>query len=180
MPTASLSVQIANLASQIFHNHIGVVILLAIVVIVIATSWITKVNASRSTLNNFIEEIRADIKKILADIPPRMMTSQSPIKLSELGSKIAEEIQIDTWVSEWAESLLERVKNKSPYEIQEFCFQYAQEEFPAELKKEPNSIYDQLELAAFQNGLQLTHILEVVGVVLRDKVLEHLAIGMEE
>ena len=185
MPAASLPVQLSNLASRLFQDHIGAVItgiIILIVITVLATNWITKVNASRSTLAEFIKEIRDDIKKIFDRLPAPTVASQSPIRLTDLGREIAEEIKVSEWVSECADGLQGRIESKSAYDIQEFCFQYAQNELIEDLGKTVTDstelqsalfpAVEDIKLSAYNHGLELKQVLEVVGVMLRDEMLK--------
>ncbi len=181
MPAASLSVQLSHLASQIFQDHIGAVItgiIILIVITVIATNWITKVNASRSMLAEFIKEIRDDIKKIFERLPTPTVASQSPIRLTDLGSEIAEEIKVREWVSECAERVHDRIESKSAYDIQELCFQYAKQELTEDLKNGmiPSINSEYIKTSAYNHGLELKQVLEVFGVMLRDEMLNRLGI----
>ncbi len=183
MPAASLPVQLSNLASQIFQDHIGAVItgiIILIVITVIATNWITKVNASRSTLAEFIKEIRDDIKKIFDRLPAPTIASQSPIRLTDLGREIAEEIKVREWVSECADRLHGRIESKSAYDIQEFCFQYAKQELIGDLEEGIISLInsEDIKTSAYNHGLELKQVLEVVGVMLRDEMLKRSGIAM--
>ncbi len=130
-------------------------------------------NAIRSEIKNEVKEIRADIKSIFSRLPPPETTeSDSPRRLSELGERVAEEIQINEWISGYAEALKEQIsgKDKNAYEIQEMCFAYAQENLLDDLtEKIPR---EAMQMSAYNNGIALKQVLDVVGVVLRDEVLK--------
>ena len=138
------------------------------------------------TVTDFMEEIRKDVKRIFERLPSPTIASQSPIRLTDLGNKIAEEIKVNEWVSEYAEKLSDRVEAKNAYDIQEFCFQYAQNELledlgktvtdSAELKSVPFPTIEDIKLSAYDHGLELKQVLEVVGVVLRDEMLKRIGI----
>ncbi len=87
------------------------------------------VNSDRDRFNKFIKEVRDDIKTILSRIPPSVVVGSSPLRLTELGGKISKEIHAKEWAKEIANDLIESVKNKQPYEIQETCIQYIDDDF---------------------------------------------------
>ena len=58
-------------------------------------------------------------------------------------------------------------ENKSPYEIQEFCFQYAKELDPTPEQKLA------LDKTAYENGVETSTVRRVLAIVLRDKLLQH-------
>ena len=91
--------------------------------------WTGEVNSDRDRFNKFIKEVRDDIKTILSRIPPSVVVGSSPLRLTELGGKISKEIHAKEWAKEIANDLIESVKNKQPYEIQETCNQYIDDDF---------------------------------------------------
>ena len=91
--------------------------------------WTGEVNSDRDRFNKFIKEVRDDIKTILSRIPPSVVVGSSPLRLTELGGKISKEIHAKEWAKEIANDLIESVKNKQPYEIQETCIQYIDDDF---------------------------------------------------
>ena len=131
-------------------------------------------------LTSFMIEIREDVKKIFRLVPPAPVETDSPLRLSNLGEEIAEEIKIKDWIAEYEKKLHDTAQGKNPYEIQELCFTYARERLPGELKRrgEPEDIEELMKMSAFQHGLKLNQVLQVAGVVLRDEVLKLLDIEM--
>lgn len=183
MPPASLSVQLSNLAAKLFQDHIGAVItgiIILVAIIIAVTSWVTKVNVSRSTLADFIKEIRDDIKKIFDRLPAPTIASQSPIRLTDLGNEIATEIKVHEWISDYAARLSGSIESKSAYDIQEFCFQQAQEKLLADVESGvvTRITGEDIKMSAYNHGLELKGVFDVVGVVLRDEMLKRLNIDM--
>ena len=91
------------------------------------SSWKTAVDMDRKTFNDFIKEIRSKIDEILLRLPlPATIQSKSPITLTELGEKVANEIKVDEWIDAYVDKLQEHIEDKTnPYEIQSRCFRYA-------------------------------------------------------
>ncbi len=154
--------------------------LLSSVVTIVVTRWVTKVNERQSslstgieklekTITSFMEEIRDDVKAIFRLMPSPTTESRSPIQLTSLGKTIAEEIHAEKWVPERAQALKKEVRTFNAYDIQERCFDYAQRELMRALSV---TQADELKLSAYRNGLEISAVLEVAGVLLRDKVLE--------
>ncbi len=134
-----------------------------------AVFWGGKVQEHKGTVHAFMKEIRADIKKILGILPAPTTVPGSPIRLTDLGDTISEELGGKQWAKEISGRLVDRHKGLSAYEIQERCFKYA---------KRPDSLTDELTSkvldSAYKHGLPKDKVLDVLGVELRDNVLTKL------
>lgn len=143
--------------------------------------WYAKVNVDRTSFQEFIKEIRDDIKKILWGLNPetRPSESASPLRLSAYGKKISDDIQAETVVSPYVPVLKARVKGATVYGIQETCMDYARNEFMAALRAANAKQADDLEIYAYNHGIPLYDVLEVIGIVLRGQVFASLGIEQE-
>ena len=121
-----------------------------------------------------MQEIRDDFKTILGRLPPVSVTASSPLQLTDFGKSISKEIDAKEWAEELASGLVEQVRGSQRYEIQEFAKKYLQEELT------PN---DQqlikLRQCAYKKGLELELVREVLGIELRDKLLNKLGLPNE-
>ena len=167
----------AAIIAFIQGNAIG--ILLGVFILVIAlTIWGTTITvlqrSAQKILTGFMKEIRDDIKDIFKRLPAVVATAQSPVQLTELGHEIEKEINASTWVVNHIDYILESIESHTPYHIQERCFEYAQNEFMANIVPDSDTLKDAIERTAFNHGLSLSQVLEVVGIVLRDEVLKRL------
>ena len=178
------------------QNFIAVLIagtLLVGVVIWKVSAWKTTVDNERSTvpksikrledaLSSFMVEIRQDIKNIFLRLPPPTTQADSPIKLSELGDRVAGEIQVDNWVDEYVAEVRARIgDNPTPYSIQDTCFQYAENELMKKLAENgPPERKESIEMSAYQNGIDLPAVLKVVGIKLRDQLLRNFNMQVPE
>ena len=52
-------------------------------------AWVGAVNADRRSFKEFMTEVRDDLNKILARLPPRVFAGESPIELTDLGKNIS-------------------------------------------------------------------------------------------
>ena len=176
-----MSQQIFSLALAFLkQNFIAVLIagtLLLVVLTWTASSWKTAVDKDRNTFNDFIKEMRRKIDDILLRLPlPKTLEANSPITLSDLGKKVADEIHVDNWVDEYVEEVRARIGDgPTPYSIQDACFQYTENELMRKLAENgPPERKENIEMSAYQNGIEVPSILRVVGVKLRDKILRDL------
>lgn len=55
--------------------------------------WRGKMEAHKSEVSTFIQEIREDIERILQRLPPSPVLSQSPLVCTEFGEQISKDLQ---------------------------------------------------------------------------------------
>ena len=133
--------------------------------------WEGSINSKIESLEKAVSEIRDDIRAIFGILAKRgsaTTENSSPIRLTEMGGEIAAELNSRQWVEQVAPTILEDVKGKHPYEIQEFCFQYMRK---ALLSKEMD---ERIKECAYQRGITKTEVLEVFAIELRDELIEKL------
>lgn len=123
--------------------------------------WVQEVNSDRDIFKDFMREIREDIKKIhekidkiIGRVDNTTISSGSPLRLTELGERISNELQARQWAEATAAEFAERVGDKQPYEIQEICFEHVRTEF------EPDDDLDsKIGTAAYENGIKRDEVL---------------------
>ena len=142
----------------------GVVLALA-VLIWRAARWTGKVDADLGTLKDFMEEIRGDIKKIFAKIGPPLVAGDSPLRLTELGEKVAECLDARAWAARVAPDLLPEIEGFQPYQIDDFADTHVTDH---------NSEWEQkIAECAFKFGLKREDVPAVLRIALRDELLRH-------
>lgn len=133
--------------------------------------WSEDVNQDRSEFKKFMEEIRGKIQEILNTLNRSpVLSSGSPLQLTDKGQTIAKQISAEKWAAELGQNIMEDIEtdisNKSPYEIQEFCFKHVyNREFSTDRK-------DLINNCAYQNGVRFEAVLNVLAIVLRDILLQ--------
>lgn len=143
----------------------GAVVGLAVVLLKVG-AWKGRMDEHRDTVVAFMTEIRADIKKVLGLLSPTI-DAQSPMRLNDLGRKITEAVDAPAWAKRTAADLRERVEGKSPYDIQQFCFDYVNNEFRPDAEQDAV-----IKDCAFKNGVPVSGVLDVLAIELRDVLLE--------
>ena len=130
--------------------------------------WTGQVDADRENFKEFMKEIRRKLDEIFKYIlGTEVALPSSPIQLTDLGKKISEAIQAKEWAAELAEQFAGEVEGKDAYEIQELArakcnCDMEMSEFRASLCRK----------TAFQHGLKLDQVVSVLGLELRDILLD--------
>ncbi len=130
-------------------------------------AWKGGVDEHKSTVVRFMERVEDKLDKIF----DRVRTAQpldtgSPLRLNELGEKISGTLDAAAWARREAGDLRPRVATKSPYDIQQFCFQYVSDEF------KPDKEFDAaIKDCAFRHGASVGGVLDVLAIELRDILL---------
>ncbi|MDE2927392.1 MAG: hypothetical protein OXT71_13430 [Acidobacteriota bacterium] len=91
--------------------------------------------------------------------------TNSPMTLTSHGKEAARSIDASSWAKGEVEKHRAEVAGKSDYRIQEYCIRYCLFEYtPSE------SYLAVLEKCAFEMGVQMDGILQVLAIVLRDEL----------
>ncbi len=145
-------------------------VLLGLMTIVFSLGvWVANVNADRKEFKKLIKKLVNKVDRILSyllglrDSP--VITKNSPLRLTELGGQISENIGAEEWAESEADTLLEKAEGKDQFEIQTMAFDHAGGFEP------PKELFARMKASAFDNGLDLDIVRRVLGVVLRDRIL---------
>ena len=146
-------------------------IILGVAVAVVVASvrigmWVGTVNTDRRSFNEFMTELRADIKEILLRTKPTPVAGSSPLRLTDLGEKIAKRLDANKIVERIILEVQDRAKGKSAYEIQELSSKFFLNDYLPEEEEE-----SLIQECAFENGIDREQVLRVLVVVLRDRLL---------
>ena len=127
--------------------------------------WKGKVDSDRASFKEFMKEVRNDIKEILRR-SSHTLAGSSPLRLTDLGRSVSERLDASALAQDLASLLQEQVKEKTPYEIQEMCFDYIRHEY-----KPPDKVEALIETCAYDNGIDRGQVEDVLAVELRDRLL---------
>ena len=132
--------------------------------------WMKGIDEFKDDTKHALAEIRTDIKKLLAAQPRNVLAGTSPLQLTDLGKEVSECVGASAWAEQVATQLIDQVKGKGAYEVQEFCMQYMRGEY------EPTTERDQsFKQCAYDHGIKLEQVLDVCAIALRDRLLHILA-----
>ena len=127
--------------------------------------WFGEVNSDRKQFREFMDEMKTKIDDILSRLQPTPITSASPIRLTELGKRISENISAKSWANETAKQIVDETKDMDSLQIQEVSFHRAK-------SFEPDAeLLQKMRDSAFEEGIELDRVRDVFGVELRDCLL---------
>jgi len=148
---------------------VGVVTVIVLIVRVIFKIgvWKGSVDTDQTNFKEFMTEIKEKIDQIFSRFPPLLVTKKSPLSLTDLGKDVSNQLNATQWADKTAIVVLEKIKNKEPYDIQEFSFEYAQ--------KDDSYSENERTLTrnvAYENGIKEEEARDIFGIELRDKLLK--------
>jgi hypothetical protein len=126
--------------------------------------WMGTVDTDRKNFRTFMEEVRADIKQILHRLSPTTQTG-SPVTLTALGRKIAEDIGAKDIAEGLFREFGQTLVGKLAYEVQEERVRYVLEDY-----EPPDEVKYLILDSAFEHGIDKEHVLRVIAVELRDRI----------
>lgn len=127
--------------------------------------------------------IRLDTKVELIyknTIPMKLVQSQSPISLTDLGKTISEKIQVEKILGRNLSQLSSAVDAKGPknaYDIQMASMQVAKEKMLSLLNESELALIKQ---EAFQRGIVVEDMADIFGVLLRNHILQQKGLPIAE
>ena len=139
-------------------------ILSAVTLIFAAGKWYGSVNTDQANFKEFMQEIRDRIDQIFLRLPPAVAASQSPVRLTDLGKAISEDLDAAAWANEIAITVKNKVQGKEEYDIQHFSFKYI-DDYP--YTDEEQSI---LRKVAYDRGVSEEQVRRVLSMELRRQI----------
>ena len=115
------------------------------------------------SIKGFMEEIRGDIKKIFAKIGPALVAGESPLRLTELGEKVAECLDAHAWAARVAPDLLPEIEGFQPFQIDDFAVTH--------VTNHRNEWEQKVAECAYKFGLKRDDVPPVLRISLRDELL---------
>jgi len=99
--------------------------------------------------------------------------NSSPVSLNEAGKQLSEKMDADSIADKYTDRLSKRAieQNMNAYQIQQSCFRFSANEILKDLETDKER-YDQLSEVAYTEGVRLENLMRILGLVLRDRVLE--------
>lgn len=119
-------------------------------------------NAFKNSLNIFLER----------HFGHSLLNSKSPLSLSDYGEASAEAINAEQIVKLFIDHAVENTVGMNAYNVQEYCFDYASTKMLEIIEQKHPEHYEALTEYAYKESMKLKKLSEVLGLLLRDAVLE--------
>ena len=122
-----------------------------------------------------LEKTTASVSKQIAGLSGQQYTqASSPMSLNTRGKELSKEMDAAGIASRYKAKLVDKAKseNGGPYQIQESCLDCAADEILRDLEEKDKTTYRHLTDIAYSEGVQVEVLMRIVGIVLRDQVLQ--------
>ena len=134
----------------------------------IRDTWPSLQDAIGHIINALIS-LQQSMNTLMAEREDRYSQANSPQQLNETGVAMSKEINAKSIAKKYAH-LVQIKEGANAYDIQETCFHFALHSLPDQLTADEK---DKIKNVAFEQGGNAETILRVVvGIVLRDEILE--------
>lgn len=132
--------------------------------------WKGEVDTDRKNFKEFMARIEKRIDEIFVRLSsPGTVGSASPIQLTDIGEKVAAEINAQAWARDIYDSLADHVSDiTEEFEIYEYAGDFVRTEF-----EPPDEFKRKMKAVAYAHGITVGQIDEVLVVVLRDEIARH-------
>lgn len=150
------------------------------IIISVLTSGITAFAIISYRMGRYSEKIdqleKCNLNTRLSTLEGRQLTKRnSPVDLTENGNNVLNDSSGKSFIDDNYNELKGKVESKSPtnsYDIQEFS-KHVIQEIQDDVRMDPVKEY------LFKEGMEIQDIIEVLGIYLRNKILEekHIAVG---
>ena len=126
-------------------------------------AWKGRVDAFMKDTKEALDTLKETLDTLLMRTEPAIERS-SPVRLTEFGKEIAARIEAEEWASQTAPGLLDEIRGKEAFQVDEFCAAYVRQRLTDEQNTEVAKV-------AFAIGTTRESVLAALRVVLRDKLL---------
>ena len=113
-----------------------------------------------------MKEIRADIKNIFKLMPPKPVAGNSPLKLTELGERMAAFMNAADWAEARAPALLAQIASMQAFKVDDLSRNQVRQQHDHD-----QQLRNLVASCAYEFGTPLDGALDVLQVVLRDELL---------
>lgn len=148
------------------------------------TAFVVRTNIRLKHLEEAVFRIEKTLTKLSDIFMQRfgepVAGSSSPITLTDYGKDISNQVDAKSISDIYVDLIKADAAGKNPYEIQEICFDYAKTKMLEHLKENHPDKYNVVVNYAYQSGIEAQKVTYVIGIELRDKLLDLLELSPKE
>lgn len=127
------------------------------------------IEKTTDTLEQGLKALHDKVDQVLLILARReTIRNTSPLTLTEVGQAISTELGAQVWAEEAAAGLKGRFVDPTPYQIQEFCFNYVTGPDVNFLEQ----LTFEMQNSAYRHGVSLQGVYNVLAIKLRDEILK--------
>ena len=137
--------------------------------LVAAGKWIGGMDEFRRDVRDTLKTIEENIKDIFHLLQPEAIGG-SPLRLTDFGRSISEDVGGSAWASETASRLLGQLRDKEAFEVHEYASEYVQDDshFTEEFLRK-------MRECAYNRAAKPEQVRNVLSIELRDALLKNLS-----
>lgn len=123
-----------------------------------------------TSLDKAVGQMQKSIRRVLLVLFPGEPTfeSGSPLRLTESGQEIADELDAASWVEKIIPQLRDRTKGEPPAVIEEVCFDYLV--YSDDFQPAPE-LAAKIRATAYEHGVAREQVRGVLAIILRDELI---------
>ena len=147
------------------------------------STWTTTVDNRLSGVEKIIEGLTKNVEGLTKKVDEvyRVIVMRhgraiekidSPVTLSEYGQELFARIDAEKIVDAYVDKLHGDTQGMNAYKVQEQCFLFCKEKLLDDLEAKDKDQFDKISQVAFDEDIDIEKITRVVGIALRDRVLQ--------
>lgn len=186
-------IEVLKILAQQLNSAVFVLLLLLVLAFILTSKisgWIVYLKTDRKRLDKFekktedsmntLVELKTKVNLIYQIVNPNIpIKATSPLSLTTVGEKMKEQMNADIIfnriVGSEKANILKSHQEKNAYDIQMACIEWAKHNVPSLLTTEELS---SIKKIAFDNGILLEDVLEILGMMMRDNILQELSMSI--
>ncbi len=167
--------------TQVFGQSWFWAVIAAVGVIVWKTAtWKGATDHRLSSLEKMVPEVYERLDRILTLLMTVKMTvkpghpvdeSGSPKRLNNYGKELSGKIDAKKIAATYAGKMHDETQDMNAYQVQEHCFLFCVGKLLADLEKNDKDSFNRISAVAYEDGLEIEKLMQVIGFELRDQVL---------
>ena len=141
---------------------------LAVKTILGVGKWVERVDSFKEAIDSLQKSFDSFVSEVRRALPKITVSGESPLRLTDLGRLISEQIEAEVWAGTLVDELaLFIVDMTAEFEVHEFAREYVE---GAAFELSPD-FQRRIDACAYQNGITPEQVKGVLVVVLRDNLL---------
>lgn len=159
----------AHILNIVFESGLtGLMVLFLLYLIWHFSAWkrdIKDIMLGWPKLKEQVRDIASFIKWKYPDF--ELISFQSPIGLTSQGQSLAQKSNAESLAAKYAKQI-DIPSDANPYDVQTICLEFAESKLLSLLQHDEK---DHIKTVAYENGYKVEHILTLIGIILRDRLI---------